>query len=100
MNYSLLLLSLEQGLKLLRRSGPKDTGEPVPNTLETLKEIAQEILGDHAQKVKSIFEAAEANREGFLAAITQAEKLTRMFIDKDQAGNMAQRMRDVIEKSS
>ena len=100
MNYSLLQLSLEQGLKLLRRSGPKDTGEPVPNTLEILKEIAQEILGDHAQKVKSIFEAAEANREGFLAAITQAEKLTRMFIDKDQAGNMAQRMRDVVEKSS
>jgi len=100
MNYSLLQLSLEQGLKLLRRSGTKDTGEPVPNTLEILKEIAQEILGDHAQKIKSIFEAAEANREGFLAAITQAEKLTRMFIDKDQAGNMAQRMRDVVEKSS
>jgi len=100
MNYSLLQLTLEQGLKVLRRSGSKGAGEPVPTTLETLKEIAREILGDHAQKVNPIFDSAEANREEFMAAITQAEKITRMFIDKDQAGRMAQRMRDVVERSS
>ena len=99
-NYSLLNLTLEQGLGSLRTVEMKaDTGE-TKQTLEDMKVIAQEILGEHAQRVINILDNAGTSREELIKAIEQAEKMTRMFIDKDQAGRMAQRMRELVDKSS
>lgn len=99
-NYSLLNLTLEQGFRLLRNVGSNaNTGE-AKETLESLKEVAREILGEHAQKVINILDGAGSSSEELLAAIAQAENVTRMFIDKDRAVRMAERMRELADKSS
>jgi hypothetical protein len=99
-NYSLLNITLEQGLELLRGDEVKGLGEQTAQALDGLKEIAKEILGDHAHKVIPILESAGSETDELSKAIEQVEKMTRMFIDKKQAGIMAQRMRDMVIKSS
>jgi hypothetical protein len=97
LNYSLLNITLEQGLGLLRGADPQSTSDQSVQIVEALKEIAAEILGEHAPKVISILESAGSDQDKLEAAIHQAEKMTRMFIDKDQAGKMAERMLEVMK---
>jgi hypothetical protein len=97
LNYSLLNITLEQGLGLLRGVDPQSTSDQSGQIVEALKEIAAEILGQHAPKVISILESAGSDQDKLEAAIQQAEKMTRMFIDKDQAGKMAERMLEVMK---
>jgi hypothetical protein len=99
-NYSLLHITLEQGLKSLRKANLSEAVKQAPTSVPALKAIAHEILGEHAPKVLSILDGAGASREELMQAIAQAEKVTRMFIDRDQAGQMAGRMRDLVDKSS
>ncbi len=98
-NNSLLNIALEAWFNVLQESEKQPANEPRPSVLNELKQIADEILGEHASKVISILESADADEADLLDAITQAEKLTRLFIDKDQAVRMAQRMRDLVEQS-
>jgi hypothetical protein len=99
-NYALLTITLEQGMSVLRgeaiRQGSADNSL---QTLQGLKKIAEEMLGVHAQKIIAILESAGPSEVELVKAIAQAEKITRMFIDKDQAGKMAERMRDLVAKS-
>jgi predicted regulator of Ras-like GTPase activity (Roadblock/LC7/MglB family) len=97
LNYSLLNITLEQGLGQLRRSDTQSTNDQSVQIVESLKDIAAEILGEHAPKIFSIIESAGSDEDKLEDAIQQAEKITRMFIDKDQAGKMAGRMRDVVK---
>lgn len=97
LNYSLLNITLEQGLGLLRGVDPQSTSDQSAQIMDALKEIAEEILGEHAPKVISILESAGSDQDKLEAAIQQAEKMTRMFIDKDQAGKMAERMLEVMK---
>lgn len=99
MNYALLNITLEQGLNRLRERSLAGSTSRTVQKVEQLKEIAREMLGSHADKVINILDTADENDEAFLSAITQAEKVTRMFIDKTIAGEMAFRMREVIQKS-
>jgi hypothetical protein len=100
MNYAQLNLALEQGLPLLRSVVNRDSTRQTSQTLDGLKDIAKEMLGKHAKKVLAILDVAGTSEVDLMEAITQAEKLTRMFIDKDQAGRMAERMRDLVSNSS
>lgn len=97
LNYSLLNITLEQGLGLLRGADPQSNVAKNTQIVEVLKDIATEILGEHAPKVTSILESAGSDQGKLEEAITQAEKMTRMFIDKDQARKMAERMREVMK---
>lgn len=95
-NYSLINLALQQGLGLLRTAATSpETPEQVQIPVR-LKEIALEVLGEYAVKVLPILESAGTDRDKLVKAIEQAENLTRMFIDKNQAGDMAQRMRQLL----
>jgi len=97
-NNSLLNITLNECIQALSEGTPTHTDNPESDVLESLIQIATEILGDHAPKVINLLENAEADEESLLNAITQAEKITRMFIDKDQAGHMAQLMRDLVQQ--
>jgi hypothetical protein len=95
MNVSHLQLTLEQGLKVLLQvqDAPAKT-----DITSALKQIAIEMLGEHAHKVISVLESAGSDQDDLLSAIDQVEKMTRMFIDKQVAGLMAQQMRERIQK--
>ncbi len=95
-NYSLLNITLEQGLGLLRGSDTAQVKEDPAKMLKGIITIAEEMLGDHAPKVIPILESAGSDRQKLEQAIQQAEKMTRMFINKEQAGKMAQRMRELV----
>jgi hypothetical protein len=99
LNNSLLNIALEEWFSLLREIDTQPAEESRPSILEELIQVAQEILGEHASKVISILETADDEGENLLDAIAQAEKLTRLFIDKEQARHMAQRMRDLVQGS-
>jgi hypothetical protein len=98
-NNSLLNIALEEWFNLLLENDTQPAGGPRRSILDELIQVAQEVLGEHASKVISILETADDEGENLLDAIAQAEKLTRLFIDKDQAGHMAQRMRDLVQRS-
>jgi hypothetical protein len=57
------------------------------------------MLGEHAQKIINILESAGSDQADLLRAIDQVENMTRMFIDKRLAGQMAQQMREHILKT-
>lgn len=99
-NYSLLNLTLEQGLATLRQVETNAGTEATKQTVENMKAIAQEILGEHAERVINILDSAGRSKEELMKAIEQVEQMTRMFIDKDQAGQMAQRMRELADNPS
>lgn len=99
LNYSLLNITLEQGLRLLRDSKQEERSEESTNRVDRLKDIATEMLGEHANRVISILESAGSDAGELEDAIQQAENMTRMFIDKNLAGEMAQRMRDLLMAS-
>lgn len=98
-NNSLLNISLVECINTLRGMVTTPVDEKFASMLSGLKRIAEEILGEHAPKVINILENAQADGEGLLDSIGQAEKVTRLFIDKDLAGPMAQQMRDLVERS-
>lgn len=96
-NNSLLNIALTECVEMLR-AGLSTTAVDSDFTPVTgMKQIAEEILGEHANKVLNLLETADAEGGDLLEAIAQAEKLTRLFIDKEQAGQMARRMRDLIQ---
>lgn len=96
-NYSLLNLTLEQGLGTIRK-GPTQSSMPdSPPVVDRLVAIAEDMLGEHAPKVITILERAGSNPEALDKAIQQAESMTRMFINKKIAGEMAERMRALLE---
>jgi hypothetical protein len=96
MNVSLLNLTLEQGLQTLDQS---QAAKPKSDRTSELKHIAEEMLGEHAQKIINILESAGSDQADLLRAIDQVENMTRMFIDKRLAGQMAQQMREHILKT-
>ncbi len=97
MNYALLNITIEQGLDMLRDVSTIGSTNHNVQKLDQLKSIARDMLGSHADKVVSLLDAADKTDEGLLGAIAQAEKITRMFIDKGKAGEMALRMREKIQ---
>jgi hypothetical protein len=99
-NYSLLNLTLEQGLGVLRSAESILSIEDNSKIIEGLKDIAKEILGDYATKVIPILDSAGSTEDELEKAIQQAEKITRMFISQDQAGKMAERMRALVQQGS
>lgn len=100
-NYSLLSKRLEESAQNLRETTPEsEIKDAEPQALDGLKAIALELLGEHASKVIAILESAGSDAGSLNQAVKQAEQITRMFIDKERAGMMAERMRAVIEEAN
>ncbi len=97
-NYSLINNTLEQRIDSLRAEQPQPAVEENAQIQDQLIAVAEELLGDYAPKVIPILENAGTDSAKLEAAVQQAEKMTRMFISKEQAGEMAQRMRALISK--
>ena len=95
-NLPLLTMTIEQSVRELRAradelgilSGAGSSREK----LNVLKKIAQAILGDHAVKVIAILDDAGERDDDLRMAVEQAEKITRLFLDKEKAGELANRM--------
>jgi len=98
-NLPLLTLTIDEAVERLRRpDGPQgswDT-EAAPDEAQQLIDIARAELGSHAGKVVELLEAGRGSRESLSAAIDRAEKLTRFFIDRQKAEEMARKMRTAL----
>ena len=101
-NLPLLTMTTEQSVGELRERalelGIASAKHPSRDRKETLKQIAHEILGDHAPKVISIIDDSGESDDELRAAVVQAERTTRLFIDKRKAGELAVNMISALDE--
>jgi len=99
-NLPLLTMSIEEAAQRLRRSGADSSGwagsPEAEDEAQILINIARSELGDHASKVIEMIERAGDTHESLSAAIDRAEKITRLFIDRQKAAEMARKMRTAL----
>jgi predicted regulator of Ras-like GTPase activity (Roadblock/LC7/MglB family) len=100
-NLPLLTMSIEEAVQRLRftdgaLSGGLATRPVVEDDALILMNIAREELGEHASKVIEVLEAARGSRDELAAAIDRAEKITRLFISRQKASEMAKKMRTAL----
>lgn len=101
-NSQLLAMSMTQALRRLRapaRAGAEAGAIPArsPSALDRLRAIATAELGAHAGQALEILAAAGPKPKDLARAATEIEKMTRLFIDKRKAEEIARMMRDVLE---
>jgi hypothetical protein len=99
-NLPLLTMTTEQGVRELRERAHElgIASTERHSKKETLKQIARDILGDHATKVIAILAEAGESDDDLRAAVVQAERTTRLFIDKHKAGDLAVKMLAVMDE--
>jgi predicted regulator of Ras-like GTPase activity (Roadblock/LC7/MglB family) len=99
-NLPLLNMSIEEAVQRLRRpagaSSGWTTGSMAVDEAQVLINIAQQELGEHASKVIELLEAARGSQEALSAAIDRAENITRLFINRQKAEEMARKMRSAL----
>ncbi len=110
-NAQLLNLSLTQGLRRLQRDGvrpsvpptaaPVRASAPTPDPTEVLRgrlvAVAEAGLGQYAPQAVELL--ARASSIGGLAeAAGEVEKMTRLFVSRKKADELAQKLRAVFEK--
>jgi len=116
-NAQLLGMSLTQVLRRLRlgaEPGRGITGEfqlaatppaaaavapSAPTALERLRALVTVELGPQAPQALEILAAAGSSRKELEKAVTDVEKLTRMFISKKKAEELGRKMAGVLEYS-
>lgn len=108
-NAQLLSMSLTQVVRRLRVPGaPTGAFPPVaaalpipaapaaPSPIDQLRKIVTAELGEHAGKAIDILTAAGTKPRDLVRAAGEVEKLTRLFISRKKADDIARRMRDVL----
>jgi predicted regulator of Ras-like GTPase activity (Roadblock/LC7/MglB family) len=101
-NSQLLSMSMTQAVRRLRAPAPARTGTGAPpparasSALDRLRAIANTELGAHAGQALEILAAAGPKPKDLARAAADIEKMTRLFIDKRKAEEIAQMMRDVL----
>ncbi len=60
-------------------------------------EIAEEVLGEHSDKVVAVLRNSEESISSLEQACDQAEKITRLFIDRKNAGELGGRLRSLLD---
>jgi predicted regulator of Ras-like GTPase activity (Roadblock/LC7/MglB family) len=99
-NSQLLAMSMTQAVRRLRAPARADAGATAArplSALDRLRAIATAELGAHAGQALEILAAAGPKPRDLSRAAADIEKLTRLFIDKRKAEEIARMMRDVIE---
>jgi len=98
-NLPLLTLTIDEAVQKLRSQeglqGLREGEAAVDEALQLI-DIARTELGPHAGKVVELLEAGRGSRESLSAAIDRAEKITRYFIDRQKAEEMARKMRSTL----
>lgn len=116
-NAQLLNLSLTQGLRRLQRSGvrasapppappspvapPPVAPPPAPDPVGTMRaqlvSIAEAELGQFAPQALELFERAGSLGE-LASAAAEVEQMTRLFVSRKKADELAQQLRAAFEK--
>ncbi len=111
-NPQLLSMSLTQVVRRLRTpAGARLTGElpaasapppvppaapPPPSTLDRLRAVVQSELGTHAPQALEILAVAGEKPKDLRRAADDIEKLTKLFISKKKASEIARRMMEIL----
>lgn len=97
-NLALLHQTVERSLQtrraLLEGRQEAQVGRP---DVEVLKQVAADVLGEHAGKVIAMLDAAGDSLERLQAACKEAEQFTRLFIDKKKAHELAERFHRALD---
>jgi predicted regulator of Ras-like GTPase activity (Roadblock/LC7/MglB family) len=99
-NSPLLAMSMTQAVRRLRAPAPGGAGAPPARSssaLDPLRAIATAELGAHAGQALEILAAAGPRPKDLSRAVADIEKMTRLFIDKRKAEEIARMMRDVLD---
>jgi hypothetical protein len=62
-----------------------------------LKEAAAQVLGGQVEKVETMLEESGTTHEELLKTIEEIEKITYLFIDKNKADLLAEKLRKTVE---
>jgi predicted regulator of Ras-like GTPase activity (Roadblock/LC7/MglB family) len=101
-NLQLLSMKIDEVLEKIESAITAIPHEPSPQEISRLKMemigVALELLGDHAGKVVAILQSSADSTDGLDQACDQAEKVTRLFIDKSKAEELGSRIRALLDK--
>lgn len=102
-NSALVAMSLTQALRRLRApsadgaAAAASTGfAEEPSALERLRAVASAELGEHAGQAMEILAAAGEGPGDLARAVSEIEKMTRLFISRKKAEEIGRSMRDVL----
>ncbi len=93
-NAQLLSMSLTQ---VVRRLGASPASAKPPDPLDRLRAVVAAELGDHAAQALEILAVAGTTRKQLVRAAEEVEKMTRLFISKKKAEEIAKKMREVLD---
>ena len=98
LNLPLLTMALDEAVQRLGIISEGGTPARISGSvdMQTLIQIAQEILGGRAGKVIELLESTDGSRDELSTAIGRAEEITRLFIDSRNAKAMALKMRTAL----
>ncbi len=99
LNLPLLNMTANVAVKKLQKAISATRLRPeTPPRRERLKQVAEEILGDHSKKVLDMLSSARSDAPEALQAICdEAVRFTGFFMSKEKAEELGQRMRAVID---
>jgi predicted regulator of Ras-like GTPase activity (Roadblock/LC7/MglB family) len=66
--------------------------------IDRLRNVAEQVLAEHASRVLPMLSGAEGSVEELLEACARMERATRLFIDSQKAQELGQRLRDIIQE--
>ncbi len=94
-NAQLLAMSLTQ---VVRRIGvPPEPARAPGSPLDRLRAVASAELGGHAAQALEILAGAGSSRNQLQRAAADVEKMTRLFISKKKAEEIAEKMREILD---
>lgn len=100
-NLQLLTMKIEEVQGQVRGALAAVKREPSSEEIARLKQgmiaIAEQILGAHASKVIAVVKGSGDSLEALEATCEQAEKVTRLFIDRKNAADLGTKMRALLE---
>lgn len=101
-NLQLLTMKIEEVEAQIQSALGAMPRQPSAQDVARIKQImigiAEEMLGEHAGKVVTVVKNSGDSLAGVAEACDQAEKITRLFIDRKNAGEMGARMRALLDE--
>ncbi len=102
-NAPLLAMSLTQAMRRLRAQpaggvpgGAAPARAAEPTALEKLRAIASEELGEHSRQALEILAATEPSPGDLARAVSDIERMTRLFISRQKAKEIGRSMRQAL----
>jgi hypothetical protein len=100
-NLQLLSMKIEKVqesiLSVLGSQARQPSSEDIQKLKSAMVAVAQELLAEHAEKVVALLISSEDSLTGLERASEQAEKVTRLFINRKKADEMGARMQALLD---